>query len=517
MTRRERREAEKLAKEAADAPQDANGAGEAESLPAAQEQETQAAPAEPQAPAWAPPQPVQPPVAPRQAPVAPQQVLPPPPAHPPQAEPASAAEHSAPPAAAPDEEASTAESSAEAVDPADFEVPSFATRGERKRFLREHDLPSDIPTASIPLVLAERAGQKDSAGAAADAAEPASGHDTAGQDSAGQDSAGPDTAGPDTGASLPEVAAPEAPITVPDGGPSASGEAPAQSSATGEDAVDTAQAEPAEDTTEPAEAATAWGPGPAAPADGGNADGPAGDASVNAETERVSAQPEADGRMEAEQPAQAEPGAGAASGRSSLFGVQSAFSQHERPLADLAQRRIDSSQSGPDFATSSTAVISPADMQDSELPMRRRSPVVQPPTGGNIRVVTGALPITPDPADGLADPPTTPIDAIEIADEPTGSGTVQQGPARAEGRQRLSAGAEQWRGMGIDGLPDDADDAEDAELSSPPVGPMSARSVTHEDGEILVGERGSMVPYIALGAAGVLALALVVIALFLLL
>ena len=46
--------------------------------------------------------------------------------------------------------------------------------------------------------------------------------------------------------------------------------------------------------------------------------------------------------------------------------------------------------------------------------------------------------------------------------------------------------------------------------------PMSARSVTHQDGEILVGERSSVLPYIVLGVGGLCAIVLVVVALIML-
>ena len=45
---------------------------------------------------------------------------------------------------------------------------------------------------------------------------------------------------------------------------------------------------------------------------------------------------------------------------------------------------------------------------------------------------------------------------------------------------------------------------------------MSARSVTHQDGEILAGERSLVLPYIVLGIGGVCAIVLVIVALIML-
>ncbi|GAA2088976.1 MULTISPECIES: hypothetical protein [Brevibacterium] len=535
MTRRERREAEQRAKQAAEAAE-APAAQSAPSVPAAPPQ-----PSTPPQPVVAP----QPSAAPQQEPVAPAQpaasVTP---AHsesapsprirsqrsaPPvtvsgEAAPAAPRTPAPAPAGAPATPAPKASASeppapaAPAPSPEDFELPTFATRGERKRFLREHGLPVDIPTASIPVVLAERAAQRTQPveepqdGTSEEAAAPAPAADrpdvSESQPEAVEQPAQPEAAAQHGSAEQPEpVAQPEAPAQpeqpaspAPVSSPPVSPAPWAAAEPSVEEAAPEQDEAPAEDAarpedTGPGEAAVS--PAPEGPADEPSAGAPAEEA---VEAPRVS--------------------------RSSLFDVQSAFAHHDKPLADLAQRRIDSSPSGPDFATSSTAVITPAGRGDQNPPARRRTPVIQPPTSGNIRVVTGALPITPDPADGPADPPTTPIDAIDLPAEeqavgPDGGAPAAGGASGAAstsaGQRRLSAGAEQWRGLGIDGLPDESDDVEGAELASPPVGPMSARSVTHEDGEILVGERGSMVPYIALGAAGVVALALVVIALFLLL
>ena len=139
--------------------------------------------------------------------------------------------------------------------------------------------------------------------------------------------------------------------------------------------------------------------------------------------------------------------------------------------------------------------------------------MVKPPTGSNIRVVTGALPII-KPEDLDDNPPTTPLSTIDEAS--LGTGTFSTASRTSAGQTMVSTAnrGDAWRSVGAAS----ADEEEDSdELEEPPAKPMSARSVTNEDGEILVAERNSMVPYIVLGAAGFVALALVVIALFLLL
>ena len=50
---------------------------------------------------------------------------------------------------------------------------------------------------------------------------------------------------------------------------------------------------------------------------------------------------------------------------------------------------------------------------------------------------------------------------------------------------------------------------------SPPAPPMSARQITHEDGDILYDGEASKLPFIVLGVAGVAALILIIFALIL--
>ena len=67
-----------------------------------------------------------------------------------------------------------------------------------------------------------------------------------------------------------------------------------------------------------------------------------------------------------------------------------------------------------------------------------------------------------------------------------------------------------------DGLVWDLPNAEvGEEIENPPASPLSARNVTGQDGDILIGERPSKVPYVLLGVSAAIALVLVVIALLL--
>lgn len=319
------------------------------------------------------------------------------------------------PDAAPAADLAPASDPAPAADPAPAsdaapvtEPPRFSSRSERKRFLREHDLPSDIATASIPIVLAQRA----SGTASAEADELA--------------------------------------------------EAPRPAAAA--DAAETAEAAAPTDAVAPTEAA-----------DSTEAAGPASSPTASLFPT-------------------ATPGASTA------------------PQYDLASRRVDAHTTGPDFETSSTAVITPSALGDFDQPLKRRSPVVKPPTGSNIRVVTGALPIVTQ-QDLEANPPTTPMSAIDadaLAADDRGTGTFRTSESPVFRASRPVS--DPWAQLG-----DSAEEEEDSdELEEPPARPMSARSVTNEDGTVLVAERNSMVPFIVLGATGFAALVLVIVAITLL-
>lgn len=137
----------------------------------------------------------------------------------------------------------------------------------------------------------------------------------------------------------------------------------------------------------------------------------------------------------------------------------------------------------------------------------RKAPVVKPPHTEGIRVVSGAIPVV-KPEDKEASKNATDDLGKTGSHDAHGADQVRT-KAAAPATRPLEAvdedsdvTREEWPRPDLDG--------------TGPVQPMSARSVTHQDGEILVGERSSIVPYIILGIGGLCAIVLVVIALFML-
>jgi hypothetical protein len=419
------------------------------------------------------------------------------------------------------------------------EPPHFATRGERKRFLRENDLPADIPTASIPIVLAQRAAgiETDSANAA---------HSTGASDAADAGST------PDSASSAESEAPAPAPETAPTASQDAprgdawddSGSAPATPSAAEPSIPTAAETETpgTPSTTESASAATE--PSPTAPAtsatapeqtDAPSASQPGAQSSTPSSaqsTGRSGSLFGSDDPVTVTTTPSSEQAAGPSGGLGSLFDTPAQTPSTSTtgsapttggttrtgavstgsgaPQFDLASRRVGSHATGPDFETSSTAVITPSALGDHDAPLKRRSPVVKPPTGSNIRVVTGALPIVTE-SDLEANPPTTPMSAI---DESTTSGSRGSDTFRTSESpvfRTSRPAADPWSRLGQEDEEEDSD-----ELEEPPARPMSARSVTNEDGSVLVAERNSMVPYIVLGVTGFAALILVIVAITLL-
>lgn len=159
---------------------------------------------------------------------------------------------------------------------------------------------------------------------------------------------------------------------------------------------------------------------------------------------------------------------------------------------------------------------------------QRRAPVVKPPQTEGIRVVTGATQLARTQAA---------IDEARRADDaqtPTASGPAAgtQTDCSAEAEDHaLRVRASGPMTTPIDAIPQedlekevegDAVESWDApaagegdELASPPAPPMSARQITHEDGDILYDGEPSKLPFIVLGVAGVAALVLIIFALIL--
>lgn len=516
MTRRERREAERLAADAAYDAQHASGSDDGENTGGAalagapnhtgslfpSSSGSSPVPPRPDAAASAQPAPEQP---------APEQSAPAQSAPGPSTEagsdqssllpPVTDAGSGIPPVPSAPPSAPSAPSSPTAGQPsspaAEQDVPLFTSRSERKRFLREHGLPADISTAAIPVVLAQRDADGGEIRTGPDEAptNDAPAGDALTEDASAGAPSGDEAVGDEaadwTGTSATDEPAGQVesgPSAVPDvsgwdalSEPSSGGSGFQQVFSTSESTGAVHAASPV--TTGATDGA--WGQDPVATPDIGG-----GTHDQAATHDQTAAHDQGGAHDQAE----------AADGS---------------PSYDLASRRVDAYPTGPDFETSSTAVITPSALGDFDAPLRRRSPVVKPPTGANIRVVTGALPIV-TPEDLAENPPTTPLSAIDdsaLSSGALGTGTFSTGPHAAGPSTSPAPATDPWTHAGLA----DEEEEDSDELDEPPAKPMSARSVTHEDGTILVAERNSMVPYIVLGAAGFVALALVVIALLLLL
>lgn len=160
-------------------------------------------------------------------------------------------------------------------------------------------------------------------------------------------------------------------------------------------------------------------------------------------------------------------------------------------------------ESSADTSTETTPTTSsPTESPDSPRPRSRRMPIVQPPTTAGVRVVT------PNSA-GLNQPETSAVDSPEVQDQTADTGSYYDESARAKAAhpetREMEAVPEAWA------LPNA--DYEDEETENPPAQRISARSVTDYDGQILVGEEPSKVPFIMLGVSMLVAVTLIVIAL----
>ncbi|MGO2860980.1 MAG: hypothetical protein ACTIC1_07480, partial [Brevibacterium sp.] len=163
----------------------------------------------------------------------------------------------------------------------------------------------------------------------------------------------------------------------------------------------------------------------------------------------------------------------------------------------------------------------------------RRMPIVQPPSTSGVRVVTASSAQIPEAAEDRSS--TEPASATGTGTTGTG---VNQDQDTGTPANQASAPADS---TAAETSPDDAARAlaanpetrpmdtvpeawslpnanyEDEETENPPAERIRASAVTGHDGRILVGEEPSKVPFIALGVAATVAVALIVIALVMLL
>ncbi|QIN28605.1 hypothetical protein [Brevibacterium luteolum] len=377
------------------------------------------------------------------------------------------------------------------------DLPAFATRAERRRYLREHGL--------VP--------------AAVDAPDDtATGESASGTGPTAQDT--PASASDDTEQAAAMTPRPPAPPVEESSAaadqrpyPSAPARQATASNLAG-DLSDDAADERAH-TVSPGAYATSHPGTPAAPAQGSS-----GMPVEHIGTQRMSpgARPDA---VVASPPAATQPAA------SPLPSAQPMPSPSAQQTA--APEQAAAATPVPEHARP-VAGTTPPTAGDADLTARRqrRAPVVKPPQTEGIRVVTGATQLARTQAA---------IDEARRADDaqtPTASGTAagtQTDPSAEPDDHALRLRASGPMTTPIDAIPqEDLDkevegdaveswDAPDAgegdELASPPAPPMSARQITHEDGDILYDGEPSKLPFIVLGGAGVAALILIIFALIL--
>ncbi|WP_166971496.1 hypothetical protein [Brevibacterium atlanticum] len=175
-------------------------------------------------------------------------------------------------------------------------------------------------------------------------------------------------------------------------------------------------------------------------------------------------------------------------------------------------------------STPDSAAVPNAD--DAEPASRsRRMPIVQPPSTSGVRVVTAASAQIPEVDDSRGSAPNSPSNrsADAAPSTPTaGDGAATGRSATDDGAATGSDDAARALAANPETRPMDAvpeawalpnSDYEDEETENPPGNRIRASSVTGHDGQILMGEEPSKMPYIVLGVAAFFALALIVIAL----
>lgn len=377
------------------------------------------------------------------------------------------------------------------------DLPAFATRAERRRYLREHGLvpaPADAPDDT------------------------ATGEAAAGTGPTAQDT--PAAASDDTEQAAAMTPRPPAPPVEESSAaadqrpyPSAPARQATASNLAGDLSDDAASERP--HTMSPGAYATSQPGAPAAPAQGSG-----GMPVEHIGTQRMSPEARPDACV-ASPPAATQPAA------SPLPAAQPMPAPSAQQTA--APERAAAATPVPEHARPVTGTAPPAaGGVDLTARRQRRAPVVKPPQTEGIRVVTGATQLARTQAA---------IDEARRADEtqtPTASGPAAgtQTDASAEADDHaLRVRASGPMTTPIDAIPqEDLDkevegdaveswDAPDAgegdELASPPAPPMSARQITHEDGDILYDGEPSKLPFIVLGIAGAAALILIIFALIL--
>ncbi|EKU49547.1 hypothetical protein [Brevibacterium casei] len=373
---------------------------------------------------------------------------------------------------------------ADRLDPRRAPLPHFESRAERKRYLREYglSLDGDLSTGAIPVIAEPEESQPD---ADARPVEHES-FDTAGFGGTSDEVAARDFESPVTPDSAPRPAAPEDAPARPTGSAPAEYTVAKPADAPGKGTMPNREESKAPDVK--AEKTPAPGEKPAAQTD----------ATPNT-------------------PAIKQAGTSAAA---------------EKPAA----------RAGTD--AESAAPATPAKTADREATTRsRRMPIVQPPATKGVRVVTAASAqvsetttetgareteitetevvetATASPTSTPRTGTTSPTDGAETAKKDERAGDEAESAQSADDAARALAANPETRPM--DAVPEawalPNADYEDEETENPPGHRIKASAVTGHDGQILVGEEPSKVPFIVLGVAALFAVALIVIALVMLL
>lgn len=384
------------------------------------------------------------------------------------------------------------------LDPTRTPLPHFQSRAEKKRYLREHGLSlyGDLSTGAMPVVADEKELAERQAAAEGRLTGP-----------------------------IPEVSEPEA----------------TQSEATGSDAVESDAAD-TDAAADPADASPVSSPD----ADAGTEHESYDTAGFGGATDEVAARdfeaPVTSASAPRPTTVESKPFDALSMPYSALDGDAPALGtedEGEKPAEtsdepDSEDQNASTDKRATGVAAAAVPAVEPAtedksaakpeaDGEDESEPSSRsrRMPIVQPPSTSGVRVVTAAsaqIPEVDEPRKSDARGPQTPVpgradesqsgSASERADESAGdAGSDDAARALAANPETrpMDAVPEAWS------LPNA--DYEDEETVNPPGSRIRASSVTGQDGQILMGEEPSKMPYIVLGVAAFFALALIVIAL----
>ncbi len=386
------------------------------------------------------------------------------------------------------------------LDPTRTPLPHFQTRAEKKRYLREHGLSlyGDLSTGAMPVVADEKELAEREAAAEGRLTGPvpeiSDAESTADQNSAGSESA---AEAPDESSSQDESSAP----TTPEAKAAETEHESYDTAGFGGDSDEVAARDfeaPVTDSSAPRPTTVDNEPYDALSMPYSALDDDA--SALGTETEKDHPTETADRTDSADESAgdgQAEPATDATAAETVAADEPVPANKAEaQPDAEAADEPEPSSRS-------------------------RRMPIVQPPSTSGVRVVTAASAQIPEVDETRAgDDRTEQTPQTGRAEDSQPGGTTDQtdestGDAGSDDAARALAANPETRPM--DAVPEawslPNSDYEEEETVNPPGSRIRASSVTGHDGQILMGEEPSKMPYIVLGVAAFFALALIVVAL----